>query len=220
MARLFVNTYAPLVANAHGLRAAQQFRLQPFIDGSIRREPDLESAFPSITCLCRAGRFVPRLAVDDHVVYLTRKGRYGGLAPHWRLTAVLRVDRIFDRHEDAAAWYRSKGLPLPGNCMVPENPPVPVRLSHRKSEHKQDDDEQWMRDWDVEYRRRARRHPRFLVCESLWRDLGWSAKVVHKKDLLAVFERVPGTQNPGALPISLLRPLLSRLAIAAPPSSP
>jgi hypothetical protein len=44
----------------------------PFIDASCRREPDLESRYPSITALCREGHFAPHLHEGDVVAYMTK----------------------------------------------------------------------------------------------------------------------------------------------------
>jgi hypothetical protein len=71
--RCFLATFHPLIRTSRGRKAVQEYRLPPFIDGSCRREPDFESPFPSITAICRAGNFAPRLRVDDQVVYLTVK---------------------------------------------------------------------------------------------------------------------------------------------------
>lgn len=220
MGRLLINTYAPLAATRSGREASECYRIPPFVDGSIRREPDLEHEYPAITCLCRADKFAPRLRVDDRVVYMTRKGRYTLSAPHWRLTAILRVARLLDTHAEAAAWYRSAGMALPNNCMVAGNPPNPVSKSHRINEHKQADDDQWTHDWDVGYRRRARDNGRVVVCEPLWRDLSWQAPVVHESDLLAALGRIPGTRNPGVLELNLLPRLTARLRIPLSPSAP
>src|SRR5688500_819691 len=85
---LYVVTYRPLACNVYGTEVSDRRGVPPFVDGSIRREPDLEHVLPSITCLCRKDKFAPRLQVGDHVVYLTHKGRYGSDAEgrHWRLT--------------------------------------------------------------------------------------------------------------------------------------
>ena len=71
---LYINTYQPLACNAAGRAASEKFGIPPFVDGSIRGEPDLEHQFPSITCLCRGRNFAPRLREGDRVVYLTKKG--------------------------------------------------------------------------------------------------------------------------------------------------
>jgi hypothetical protein len=89
---------------------------------------------PAISCLCRAGKFVPRPEVGDRVVYLARRARYGDEAlPHWRLAAVLRLARQFTSHKEAAAWYRERSLPLPANNIVPGNEAAPLDRSHRMS---------------------------------------------------------------------------------------
>jgi hypothetical protein len=106
----FVNTFTPLCRTVAGQEAIKRFGLPPFIDGSIRREPDLEHPQPSISCLCRAGKFAPRLKVDDHVLYLTQKGCYGNVRErYWRLVAVLRVKQIFKSHEAAAKVISKMG---------------------------------------------------------------------------------------------------------------
>lgn len=218
--RLFINTYAPLVASPSGVLASERYDIPPFVDGSIRREPDLESDFPSISCLCRCGKFAPRLRVGDHVIYMARKARYREPLRHWRITAVLKVAHLFDSHTAAASWYRQKGLLLPGNCMVPGNPPLPLSKSHERTRHAGCAAAKVVRDWDNAYKDRARVYPRFVVCEARWRDLTWNAPIVRDEDWLSVFGRVPGSRNPGALPLSHLTPLLERLRIFARPSSP
>jgi len=50
MTPTYVVTYRPLESTATGRRVKTD---PPFADGSCRREPDLESKFPSITALCR-----------------------------------------------------------------------------------------------------------------------------------------------------------------------
>lgn len=220
MGRLFLVTYAPLVRSRAGREASEQLQIPPFVDGSIRREPDLEHDHPAISCLCHAGKFAPRLEVGDHVVYLTKRGRYRSPTDHWRLAAILRANRLFDTHLEAADWYISEGMQPPNNCMVRETAPRPVRESHQRNKHKQTDEQAWQRAWDLGYRQRARKNGRFVVCDRLWAELGWDAPIVQDDDLLAVFGGRPGTRNPGALPLRHLRQLTSRLGIALPPSAP
>ena len=62
MPNYYLNSYAPLVSTAAGRKAWELHELPPFIDGSIRREPDLEHEFPSISCLCRAGKLTTCVA--------------------------------------------------------------------------------------------------------------------------------------------------------------
>jgi len=125
--KYFLNTYTPLVATKDGRAASHAHDILPFVDGSIRREPDLEHQHPSISCLCRAGKFAPRLRVGDIVGYMTCMGKWGGLPDrHHRLTAVMQATVVLPLHEEAACWYRERGLPLPSNCMVPGNLPKPL----------------------------------------------------------------------------------------------
>lgn len=121
----YLNSYRPLVMYKRGKSAIQRFGIPPFVDYSCRREPDLESKFPSITALCRGSNFAPRLNESDIVVYLTRKEKYPGYYIRLRrLAAILRVTKRFESHQEAADWYEAKGLAVPGNCMVKSNPPL------------------------------------------------------------------------------------------------
>lgn len=164
--------------------------------------------------------FAPRLKPGDVVIYLTKKARHRRGERHWRMTAVLRVARLFDSHPEAAAWYVGEGLPVPSNCMVDGNPPNPLSHSHRKNRHKHLPEETFLRRWDADYRYRSRKNGRFVVCDRLWADLDWTAVVVQEDDLHLVFGKVPGTRNPGAHAITHLRPLLAQLGVDAPPSCP
>ncbi|MCC5787224.1 MAG: hypothetical protein JJU33_11050 [Phycisphaerales bacterium] len=124
-------TFRPLVSTKAGREASERYSLPPFVDGSIRREPDFEHEMPAISCLCRGGNFAPRLLVGDHVAYATVKGRYDGHPAHRRLVAMLRVEGLFDSHEAAAAWYNAEGIALPNNLMVPGNKAKPLAHSVR-----------------------------------------------------------------------------------------
>jgi hypothetical protein len=184
----YLVTYTPLVARRAGREAVASLGLQPFVDSSCRREPDLESRYPSISALCRAGKFAPKLLPGDVVVYLARKGRYPGTtSPHRRLVAILEVRRRFTSHASAAKWYRSRKLQLPGNCMVRGNRPLPLEKTGR-----------WwasLSHWDAEYQRRAGDWPDFLACDVIFRELR-DPPIVTDTVLRGAFGRVPGTQNP------------------------
>src|SRR5689334_13753800 len=95
--RFYLTTYRPLCGTPFGRDAATRHGLPPFIDGSCRREPDFQSRFPTITALCRAGKFAPRLQVHDHVAYIT--------AGSWHLTAILEVIKKLTSHAAAAEWF-------------------------------------------------------------------------------------------------------------------
>src|ERR1043166_3408612 len=122
MPSCYVNSYHPLVDSSFGKQASEQHQLLPFVDGSIRREPDLEHPFPSITCLCRAKNFAPRLHVGDYVAYMTVLGDWDKPFRHWRLTAVLEVVKVRPNHQEAAKWYRSEGHSPPTRRLRGDTP--------------------------------------------------------------------------------------------------
>jgi hypothetical protein len=201
--RCFLATFRPLIQTVGGRTATQQHSLPPFIDGSCRREPDFESRFPSITGICRAGNFAPRLQVGDRVAYLTVKGRYAGdQVPGWRLVAVLRVCHRFSDHNKAAGWYARQACPLPSNCLVDSNPPKAFELTNRNPPAKvkrrvtaESDSRLAIRLWDATYRRRVREWPVFLVTKVEFLDLIRPPQL-READLVNVFGKVPGTRNP------------------------
>ena len=193
----YLNSYHPLCLTVAGRDASRRFGIDPFVDGSIRREPDLEHDFPAITCLCRGDRFAPRLDEDDRVAYMTTKQTFGLRVPHRRLTAVLRPIKVFDSHEEAADWYRERQMPLPNNCLVPGNRAKPLNHTHQRSPARKCGADGGCGSWDGRYWKRARRWGTFVICEKLFCDLSWEAPVVEDADLIAVFGNVPGTRNPG-----------------------
>lgn len=142
--------------------ASARFHLPPYVDGSCRREPDLEIEFPAISALCRAGHFAPRLLVGDEVVYITTKDHYGESYRHWRLVARLRVLKRFKSHPEASAWYLAKLGELPRNCMVPGNPPLPLTKTARgvsACAPACGGASASLEDWDAGYQYRAVRFP-------------------------------------------------------------
>jgi hypothetical protein len=211
----------PLVASPCGSRASATFGLHPFIDGSIRREPDLEHPFPAISCLCRGSRFAPRLRPGDVVGYMTKKRRYGSTNPHRRLTAVLRVVAVFASHAEGSQWYRDQNLRLPSNCLVAGNAAVSLEMSHQLHEDRGTlADDRLARRWDVQYQLRAKEMPTFVVCTSLFSNLSWRAPIVLDTDLEHTFGKIPGTQNPGRLSCVDFNKLLARLDIPELLSAP
>jgi hypothetical protein len=215
MSSFFISTYVPLISTRAGREAAAQYAHPPFIDGSIRREPDLEGKYPSITCLCRADKFAPRLNHGDVVAYMTRKGRYGDVPfAHRRLTAVLQVKEVFESHKAAASWYRARKLKLPKNCFVPGNRPLLLSHSHRLFDSSTCvGDRRTLQAWDSVYRERSEAYGTFVICKKLIRDLSWNAPIVTDKHLVETFGRIPGTQNPGALKSRDLKRLLKVIGL-------
>ena len=93
----YIIDFRPLAETAIGPSAIALHQLPPFIDASCRREPDLESEFPSISALCRGEHFAPLLSEGDVVAYMTKDFVYPqGETRTRRLVAVLRVKKSLD----------------------------------------------------------------------------------------------------------------------------
>lgn len=184
----YIVTYRPLAATKLGRMVAERTGIPPYVDASCRREPDLEQRYPSVTSLCRGRWFVPRLEKGDRIVYLTVCGNYPGEDfRHWRLTAILKVKRILDNHAEAALWYRARGLPIPTNCMIPGNRPLPLKLTGESGVS--------LHAWDAVYRTRADETGAFAVCMPLFRELR-VPPVVRRRDLERIFGEIPATRTP------------------------
>jgi hypothetical protein len=159
--------FRPLASTSFGRQAACRFGLPLFIDGSCRREPDLQSRYPSICSICRGGLFAPHLQAGDTIVYLTVRRHFGTPRKHRRLAAILKVVKRCESHSDAARWYRARSLPLPSNCIVRGNPPE--RLAHTMGAPAACAcGARTLAAWDSRYRQRARDWPVFLICR------GWT----------------------------------------------
>lgn len=196
----YLNSFKPLCINKRGRRAAERYDLPPFIDASIRREPDFESPFPSISALCRGAKFTPRLQEGDTVAYMTVRRRYEPERfAHWRLIAILRVHQRFESHKQAAAWYQDKGLPLPSNCMVESNEAVPYEMTSGAMPSNRFGDglsaDEIVKRWDARYKLRARKNGVFLACEAEFLELS-EPPVITEATMLQIFGRIPPTRNP------------------------
>lgn len=201
----YLVSFHPLCSTRHGRQAVAKFRIPRFIDGSCRREPDLQLALPSISALCRAGKFAPRLRRGDRVFYMTVKGTYGGNEGR-ALVAALEVLHVFPSHKSAARWYRKELGTLPSNCMVRGNAPIPV--SHTTGLPK-NTDESWklwsksqtgpptLAGWDRGYQERARQFPCFIATRPLKLPSINSPRIVSDYDLCAALRtvKVPSTQT-------------------------
>ena len=210
--RAFLVTYRPLAVSKHGRSAASSFPLPLFVDASCRREPDLQSVYPSISALCRVNQFAPRLAEGDEVLYLTVKSAFGeAVAPYYRAVAHLRVKKRFESHAAAADWYKSQGCSVPNNCMVPGNSPKPFNQTGAAPGRKATacSTATGLRAWDRSYRQRSQRVGVFLACDPLWVELHQPPKLL-VSDIAAVFGRVPGTRTPPQIAIAEVHALLQR----------
>ncbi len=204
----YLNSYRPLVFSRRGKSAIKEYGIPPYVDDSIRREPDFQSQFPSISAICRGVLFAPRLEESDTVVYITVKGNYPGrVGRHWRMTAILKVIRRFESHRQAAKWYEKKGVDLPSNCMVPENHPLNLdRTSNR-------DNWPTVQRWDAVYRMRTNKTPVFLACEALFLELD-DPPVVTEELFYDVFAKIPATRNPPEISKEEFEKLTMRVGVS------
>lgn len=193
----WLNTYHPLAGTPEGPWRHRQPSLPPFADASCRREPDLESDYPTITGLCRPPS-VRKLEIGDVVIYTTVRDAYEGIAAHRRMTAVLRVIAAHRSHPSAADFYRTRDLPLPRNLFVPNNPPLPLdmtegfywtKVNGRKVRVAPDgpaDAPRILAEWDAIYRERRDRCQDVRICEIVFRDL-WNGRIVDEQMISAIF---------------------------------
>ncbi|WP_309720282.1 hypothetical protein [Armatimonas sp.] len=207
---IYLNSYHPLAKCPSGRKAAATHNLPPYADASCRREPDLEASLPAISALCRTTKFAPRLKVGDVVTYITVSSFYPPITDrrHYRLTAVLEVLKRFEDHESAAAWYSGQGFPIPGNCIVPENPPLP--LEKTVGFYFADDEAlgkkvkrvpEQVAEWDRFYADRVSVCSLMLACKPLYTELH-SPPAFDSKEAEAIFleyGKMPGTLNPPAI---------------------
>jgi hypothetical protein len=124
----------------------------------------------------------------------------------------------FPSHGEAAAWYRSRDLPLPSNCLVPENPAKAFELTNRMPPASvrerilgQPNPVRAVRLWNATYRKRVTRWPVFLVTESEFLELRTPPRVT-SEDLVAVFGRVPPTLTPPEVNCATINRLRERLS--------
>lgn len=196
----YLSSFKPLNINKRGRQAIESFGLPSYIDCSCRREPDFESKYPSISAICHAGKFAPRLHEEDEIIFMTVKGNYFPIpSRHWRLVAILKVIKRLETHEEAANWYLSHGLPLPSNCIIEENKPLPLEMTtgpipfSRFKKIKNPD--QIISLWDSQYRKRTTEHGVFLVCEPEFLEL-YQPPILTEDTLKEIFGKIPVTRNP------------------------
>lgn len=195
----YLNSFKPLCLFKKGREAVKRFELPPFIDASCRREPAFENSMPSISALCRGAGFAPRLQENDQIIYMTVKGKYDlQQFRHRRLVAIVKVKHRFNSHREAATFYLKQNLPLPNNCLVRDNDPLPFEMTggnFPKEFSDISDERKLIKKWDLSYQKRARKYGTFLVCETEFLELH-NPPILTDEDLLEIFGRIPPTLTP------------------------
>lgn len=198
----YLCSYKPIIFTAQGRMAVSVYGFAPFIGNSCRREPDFESAYPSISTVCRGSKFTPRLHVGDKVVYITVKGRYLDYKKrHWRFVSVLEVIKRFNNHAEAAKWYQSLDVTLPSNCMIPGNNPIPFEKTsgslpkELRAKKRNISNDRLIQLWDARYKKRTNVCGVFLACKAIYLEL-YNPTILTNDMLEYIFGRIPGTRNP------------------------
>ncbi len=201
----YINEFRPLAETPHGRDAIEHGKLPPFIDASCRREPDLESQYPSISALCRGAHFAPHLHEGDVVAYMTKDFAYPATTPSARrLVAVLRIRKTWPTHQEAAERYRQQGLLLPGNCMVRGTKPLPLEFTDRNRAN--------LRDWEAHYWQVARAHGVFHACEPIFLDVIDPPRL-QTRQLQEWFGKIPNPREMSPLDPSAFSKMLEWLAV-------
>jgi hypothetical protein len=207
-----LNSFHPLCETAIGQNAIREFGFPPFIDASCRREPDLENPYPSITALCRQYLFAPHLFPNDIIVYITTKGKWLTDFEHYRLVAILEVIDRKETHLQAKSWFTSKGLPVPSNCMVEDNPPHSF-LETGGNYDKQTDIKRFLTyprekqvlvgekkidKWNAEYLARSRKWGCFIITQPVFVNVT-DPPILTEDALFTIFNKKINTRNPNII---------------------
>lgn len=207
-----LNSFHPLCETDIGQNAIANFNFPPFIDASCRREPDFENPFPSITALCRQEKFAPQLYPNDIVVYMTVKGKWSADFDHYRIIAILEVIERKDTHLQAKSWYTSKGLTVPSNCMVADNPPHSYLETAGRYENQKDIKhfltyptekqtvigDRIVKLWDKEYLEKSKKWGTFIITRPVYINLT-NPPILTDQDIYNIFKKKINTRTPKKL---------------------
>lgn len=207
-----LNSFHPLCETKIGQNAIANYNFPPFIDASCRREPDFENSFPSITALCRQEKFAPQLYPNDIVVYMTVKGKWFTDFDHHRIIAILEVIDRKETHLQAKSWYTSKGLTIPANCMVGDNPPHPFLETAGRYENQKDIKnfltyspekqnvigDRIVKLWDNEYLQKSKKWGTFIITKPIYINLT-NPPIFTDQDIHNIFNKKINTRTPKKL---------------------
>jgi hypothetical protein len=207
-----LNSFHPLCETEIGQNAIRNFNFPPFIDASCRREPDFENSFPSITALCRQDKFAPQLYPNDIVVYMTVKGKWLTNFDHHRIIAILEVIDRKESHLLAKSWYTSKGLTIPKNCMIDNNPPHSFLETAGRYENQKDiknfltyssEKQNIIGDrivnlWDNEYLQKSKKWGAFIITKPIFLNLT-NPPIITDQDIYNIFKKKINTRTPKKL---------------------
>ncbi|MEO9851904.1 MAG: hypothetical protein ABJE80_22890 [Reichenbachiella sp.] len=211
--KIKLNSYQPLCSNLFGREAIKKYHLNPYIDGSCRREPDLENKYPSISSLCRQDSFATKLYPNDVVVYMALKSDETN--SEYRLVSILKVKKRCDTHYLGKMWYDSQNELIPNNCMVKGNPPKTFDMTKSRYTSKKNMLDYWnkpankqkiigdriVEKWNSEYQQKSERWSTFIIAKSLFNSITLNIEppVITTNDFKSILGRVPLTRTPNNL---------------------
>jgi hypothetical protein len=210
--KIRLNSFHPLCETEIGQNAIREFSFPPFIDASCRREPDLENKNPSITALCRQELFAPHLIPNDIVVYITVKGRWFKNFDHYRLISILEVIDKKETHNQGKSWYTSRGLTIPSNCMVDDNPPHSFQETGGNYEKRKDIQrflqyslekqkligDKKVEKWNEEYLIKSKKWGCFIITKPIFVNL-IDPPILTGDTISNIFKRKVNTRNPNII---------------------
>lgn len=196
--RIFFTSFYPLCFSKHGMTAIHDHKLNKYIDGSCRREPDFENELPAITGLCRPG-FVNRLNEKDLVVYNTNKDKLGKKY----LVAILEVVSFENNHNDAEDYYKTNELIVPNNIICQSTSPYNLDKTHKKYPKTKTSENSLaiIKMWDKLYRNRADESSKVAICK-IWENIIFLEEPpeITEDELKYIFGRAKvGTRTPPKL---------------------
>lgn len=207
-----LNSFRPLCMNELGQRAIKTFNFPPFIDASCRREPDFQNPFPSISALCRQGKFAPHLRTGDIVLYMTVQGHYFHNEKHHRIVAILQVEEVYSTHQQGQIEYSKLKVATPSNCMVSGNLPFDFEKTagnfktgkelkcflELKKETQLKNGERYLGHWDNNYLQKSQKWPSFIRTKTLYINLV-DPVPVFRQDFEIIFGKLPNTRTPNRI---------------------
>lgn len=192
----YLVTFTPLCYKNEDGYAIIHNNQPKFVDSSSRREPELESEYPSISSICRADKLTSRLAEGDIIAYISKKWGYSALKNHRRLVAILKIIKKCENHEEAAQFYKAKNLKIPSNCIVNGSQPYERQYIGLDCYDEQ------------KYKDRVNDYPLYFICKHIYHDLLGTIQLhdAHMKNIFG--ETDPPTENPPAREITELEKLV------------
>lgn len=208
-----LNSFRPLCMNELGQRAITTYNFPPFIDASCRREPDFQNPFPSISALCRQGKFAPHLRIGDIILYMTLQGHYSPYnEKHHRIVAILQVEEVYSTHQQGQIEYSKLKIATPSNCMVNGNLPFDFdktagnfktgkELKHFLMHNQQTQltiGQRYLGHWDNNYLQKSQQWTSFIRTKTLYKNLV-DPVPVFRQDFEIIFGKLPNTRTPNRI---------------------